>query len=374
MLFGEHGCGAVLLGTPTAPPFLAMLLVPLLAMSLSARLPNVRLVGFTPNLEFPASGEESVRVYSGINAGIPFREMIASWNVEPAADAALKVEVRAHGPGFDTKWYTMGRWTLDGKIGPRGSVNGQRDENGTVDTDTLELTKDALTIDVQVTLKTLATGPTPRLKLLTFSFHNKSPELAAPAEPSPAWGKTIDVPQRAQGNYPNGGVLCSATSMSMILWHYSNQLGRPEMNKDVPEVEEHVWDPVYKGAGNWPFNTAYAGSFPGMRSYVARFGSIHDLERWIAAGFPVICSVSFDMLRGLPLSPTEAGHLVVLVGFTKDGDLVINDPAFKNQVRRVYKRSDFEKAWLYSKRTVYLVYPEDAAVPDDTDGLWVSSH
>jgi hypothetical protein len=79
------------------------------------------------------------------------------------------------------------------------------------------------------------------------------------------------------------------------------------------------------------------------------------------------------MLRGLPLSPTESGHLVVLVGFTKDGEPVINDPAFKNQVRRVYKRSDFEKAWAYSKRTVYLVYPEGSNVPENSDQLWIST-
>jgi len=350
-----------------------MSLLPMIAMIVSAGLPNTRLVDLEPNLDFPARGQETVKVFSGIDPKIPFDEMIASWNVEPAEGASLKVEVRAHGEGFDTKWYTMAQWSLDRHVSPRESVKGQRDENGTVDTDTLELKKPGRTLDVQVTLKTLGDGPTPRLKLLTFSFENGH-RLANPdSSPSPAWGKTIDVPQRAQNNYPNGGVLCSATSVSMILWHYSNQLHKPEMNKDVPEVEEHVWDSVYKGAGNWPFNTAYAGSFPGMLAYVARFGGISDLEKWIEAGLPVICSVSFDMLRGLPLSPTESGHLVVLVGFTKDGEPVINDPAFKNQVRRVYKRSDFEKAWAYSKRTVYLVYPEGSNVPENSDQLWIST-
>jgi len=350
-----------------------MSVLPLLAMVISSGLHNTRLVALEPNLMFPERGHEVVKEFHSVDAGIPFREMIASWNVEPAGTASLKVEVRAHGDALETKWYTMAQWTVDGKVGPRGSVNGQADLNGTVDTDTLSLHRDAKSIDVRVTLNTVADGPLAQLKLLTFSFSSRGALPIQDAVPSPAWGKVIDVPQRAQGNYPNGGVLCSATSMSMVLWHYSNLLGKPEMNKDVPEVEEHVWDPVYKGAGNWPFNTAYAGSFPGMRSYVARFGSTHDLETWIDAGFPVICSVSFDLLRGLPLSPTESGHLVVLVGFAKDGDLVINDPAFKNQVRRVYKRSDFEKAWNYSKRTVYLVYPENANIPKDTEGLWMAS-
>jgi len=351
-----------------------MPILPLLAMIISSSLSNTRLLALEPNIEFPGKGKETTKVFEGLNPGIPFREMIASWNVEPAESASLKVEVRAHGEGFATKWYTMGLWTLDPKSGPRGSLKGQTDLDGTVDTDTLSLNKAADSLDVQVTLKTIGNGPTPRLKLLTFSFSNEIQTESVAAKPSPAWGKTIDVPQRAQNNYPNGGVLCSATSVSMILWHYANQLGKPEMNKDVPEVEAHVWDPVYKGAGNWPFNTAYAGSFPGIRSYVARFGSTQDLETWIDAGYPVICSVSFDLLRGKPLSPTESGHLVVLVGFTKDGDLVINDPAFKDQVRRIYPRADFERAWEYSKRTVYLVYPEEAKIPKDVNGLWITPH
>ena len=98
----------------------------------------------------------------------------------------------------------------------------------------------------------LAHGPAPRLELLTFSFFDSpadATETAAQAKKSPAWGKTIDVPQRADNNYPHGGVLCSPTSLSMVLAYYANRLSRPEMNKDVPEVESHVRDPVYKGTG-----------------------------------------------------------------------------------------------------------------------------
>lgn len=186
---------------------------------------------------------------------------------------------------------------------------------------------------------------------------------------SDAWGKTIDVPMRAQGDYPNGGVLCSATSTSMMLWHYSRVLRRPELDRDVPEVEASVWDTVYKGAGNWPFNVAYSGSFAGMRAYVTRFSAISDLEKWIAVGLPVVCSVSFDMLRGAPTG--GSGHLVVLVGFTETGDPVINDPARRGDVRHVYKRADFERAWLYSKRAVYIVHPEDAKPPTGGEGRWL---
>lgn len=336
---------------------------------------SVRLVPFFPNEEFPDKGQERKLLISNVDPKIPFSEVIPSWNVEPANGATVQVEIRAHVEdrahmGHDTKWYSFGAWTLD-DAAKRTSVKGQRDEDGNVDTDTFMLKKPATSVDVQITLRNDGDGPKPRLKLFTLSFLDGNAKTTSDRTPSPAWGKTIEVPQRAQGNYPNGSVLCSATSVSMMLWHYSILLNKPDYNKDVPEVEANVWDKVYDGAGNWPFNAAYFGSFPGLRGYVARMRSIGDLEKWIDAGLPVVCSISLAMAEG-KVPQGDTGHLVVLVGFTKDGDPVFNDPARRAQVRYTYQRDNFEKAWLHSSRTVYLVYPEDAKVPEDPDGVWIT--
>lgn len=329
---------------------------------------TVRLVPFFPDREFPAKGGEAVVEFTGVDPKIAFNEVVPSWNVSPAAGAALEVQIRSHGDGFTSKWYSFGTWTLD-DAAHRTSVKGQKDDDGNVDTDTFLPKKGASTVDVRVTLKNHGDG-SPKLRLFSLSFANTHHSAASEKAPSPAWGKTIEVPQRAQGNYPNGGVLCSPTSLSMVLTHYAKQLQRPEMDRDVPEVEACVWDKTYDGAGNWPFNAAYAGSFPGMRSYVARFRSIADLEQWIDAGLPVICSISLNIAKG-ESQDGGSGHLVVLVGFTKDGDPVFNDPARRAQVRYTYKRENFERAWLHSSRTVYLVYPETAKVPVGGDGVWI---
>ncbi|RYG38982.1 peptidase C39 family protein [bacterium] len=290
----------------------------------------------------------------------PFKEAIVSWNVEPAANASLRIEMRAKSVDSTTKWYRMADWAMDRSLSPRESLKGQKDGTGTVMTDTLAVNEPATAFDIRFVLTKLKEGPDPVLKFFSVStsIGKATPGTGAPS----GVVKTIDVPRRCQGNYPRGGSLCSPTSLSMVLWHYANVLSRPELNKDVPEVEANVWDAVYDGAGNWPFNTAYAGSFPGMRAYVARMKDLSDLERWIDAEYPVICSVSFDMLRGRPLSPEESGHLVVLVGFDEKGDPVFNDPAYK-EPRKSYPRADFEKAWAYSNHTVYLVHPSDAKTP-----------
>ena len=47
-----------------------------------------------------------------------------------------------------------------------------------------------------------------------------------------------------------------------------------------------------------------------------------------------------------------SGHLFVVVGFTADGDVIVNDPASSSNdvVRNVYKREQFEQIWLRTKR------------------------
>ncbi len=338
------------------------------AFAISVAFPVSRLVDTGKRMTFPEPGKTTVELIENVSPGMPFREAIVSWNVSEARDASLKVEVRAKDGVKSTKWYLLADWSLDSSKG-RMTAKGQADEDGAVYTDTLSLKKDFPAVDIRLSLSNHGKS-IPKLKLLTVCFTQPTGGVSSSDARHTAWGKTIEVPQRAQGNYPRGGVLCSATSTSMLLSHYSATLGRPELDRDVPEVEANVWDSVYKGAGNWPFNTAYFGSFPGLEGYVSRFNSLRDLEIWIEAGFPVVCSVSFDLVRGKAKSKEDSGHLIVLVGFTDQGDPVFNDPARKTQVRYTYPRADFERGWTDSGRTVYLMCQEGAKTPAPTNRAW----
>ena len=66
------------------------------------------------------------------------------------------------------------------------------------------------------------------------------------------------------------------------------------MNLTVPQVAASVYDQGFGGTGNWPFNTAFAGGFSGMRSCVTRLDDLSEVENWIAAGLPVILSTRWD--------------------------------------------------------------------------------
>jgi hypothetical protein len=156
----------------------------------------------------------------------------------------------------------------------------------------------------------------------------------------------------------------------MMMSYWAARLNRPELDKDVPEVAAAVYDRNWKGTGNWVFNTAYAGSFRGMRAYVARMTDLAELEDWVAAGIPVGLSLCYDRLRGK--GPGPSGHLVVCVGFTEAGDPVINDPGTRQHVRKVFPRKNLEYSWAYSKNAAYLIYPETVSVPTDRFGHWFS--
>ena len=300
---------------------------------------------------------------------IDFTELIGSWNASLPREGYLMVEARAFYPEHATGYYKLGLWSTDPSQHPRQSVAGQADPDGNVSTDTLVLRRPAARLQVRLTI--VGEGAAhPELKFLGISVtdtNNRSSELAPHRE---AWGKVIEVPERTQMVYPNGKTLCSPTTVSMLLAHWAQKLKRPELDRSVPEIAAGIYDSEWHGAGNWPFNMAYAGSFPGIRAYVARLSDISELETWIVGGFPVGLSVDYDRLRDK--GPGPNGHLVVLVGFTKEGDAIINDPGTTEHVRKVFARRNLLNAWSCSRNTVYLVYPENSTLPEDAFCHWDS--
>jgi hypothetical protein len=318
--------------------------------------------------------------------------LIASWTAAAPPGTWLQVEMKARtSTGRDTKWYVMGRWAEeDGDI-HRTSLGGQRDADGTVHTDTFQ-PADGTTIGsyrLRVTFYRLpgsAARPMVRaLGALTSAIPERTEFPASPA--GGAWGRELPVPRYSQeihkGEYPqwNGGgeAWCSPTSTSMVIAYY----GRGPSPADYAWVDPAYADPwvdhaaratydyAYEGAGNWPFNTAYAGRF-GLDGFVTQLRSLTELERFVTAGIPVVTSQSFqaDELPGAGYSTT--GHLMVVVGFTETGDVIANDPAAPADaaVRRVYPRAAFEKVWQRGTGgVVYIIRPLDRPLPPPVPGL-----
>jgi Peptidase_C39 like family len=209
-----------------------------------------------------------------------------------------------------------------------------------------------------------SSGPSPTLDTVG-AVASRLPSGTPPvSKPGPGRGIVLDVPRYSQmahrGHSPKygggGEAWCSPTSTSMVLGYYDALppprayawVGAGHRDPWVDHAARMTYDAAYEGTGNWPFNTAYAARLAG-HAFVTRMRSLREAERLIAAGVPVVASISFGsgQLDGAPIS-ASSGHLLVIVGFTSAGDVVVNDPAARTRkgVRRTYDRAQFERAWL----------------------------
>jgi hypothetical protein len=136
----------------------------------------------------------------------------------------------------------------------------------------------------------------------------------------------------------------------------------------VVHAARGTYDHGYQGTGNWPFNVAYAGTF-GLTGMVTRLRSVADLERFVAAGVPVVTSQSYAAAELPGAADATRGHLFVVVGFTDAGDPIVNDPDAPSDesVQRTYPRAPFARVWLRAASSggvVYLIYPPGHRLPD----------
>ncbi|MFN8522734.1 MAG: C39 family peptidase [Chloroflexota bacterium] len=292
-----------------------------------------------------------------------FRELIVSWNASTGEDGWIDVSARASLAEGWSRWYVLGVWST-GDTAHRHSVDGQDDAAARVLTDTLALESSSQQFQVRVGLH----GPA-RVSIVT-AVATDHVAYAPGADEGAARGRVLDVPVRSQMVYPGGGeVWCSPTSTSMVMAYWARVTGDGSMDRTVPDAAVGTYDPVYRGNGNWPFNTAFAASH-GLIAYVTRLASVAEMEPWIQSGVPLVASVAWQPGE-LPQAPIRStnGHLLVVVGVAEDGAVVVNEPAadprLGQPVRRTYPRRTFERLWqMASHGAVYVIYPANWPVPN----------
>lgn len=288
-------------------------------------------------------------------AAEPFDELVGSWSADVPKGASIALHAQAKVDGTWTAWQALGLWEGPGA---GRSLNEPGDALGSVDVDTLKLKRPATALRYRVTM-TQKGRKAPRLfrvaVALSSSGEKRSPHAFSPGP----WVRELKVPPRSQAaegeRYKHD--ICSPTSLAMILEFWGKRLSTPKVADAVLDQR----DPESKRYGNWPLNIAYASQL-GLRGHVARLAGLPELERLVAAGIPVVASITFGEgeLAGSPMKRTK-GHLLVVSGFTPEGDVVTKDPAgpSKDEVRRVYRREQFERAWAVNKRGVaYVLGPE----------------
>lgn len=305
---------------------------------------------------------------------VPSTEAIASWNAHTPAGTWLQIELAGtYSDGTDTPWYVMGRWAAGDQDIRRTSVDDQSDGKSSVWTDTFSIDDTAsglrlVSYRLRLTLYRKPGAKTTPTVWRLGAMGSDIPDRFTVPTSTPGLAKELTVPRYSQethiGQYPeydNGGeAWCSPTSSQMIIEYW----GRGPTAEDLAWVDPDFADPQvchaarftydyqYEGCGNWPFNAAYAATYKDLQGVVTRLGSLTDLETLIAAGIPAITSQSFLESELPGAGYGTAGHLMTVIGFTAEGDVIANDPNSPSNeaVRRVYQRRAWENIWLRTKR------------------------
>ncbi|HEX6507034.1 MAG TPA: peptidase C39 family protein [Chloroflexota bacterium] len=305
----------------------------------------------------------------------PVDHLIASWDATTPPGTWLEVHARLRVASGWTAWYRLPIWASGTGTVHRHSVDGQRD----VATDTIGLGpgREATAYQLELTLFTVNVRVSPSVRLVAAIASHDASRWPGSAPDRSVWGIDLPVPRRSQMlpryrglRFGGGGeAWCSPTSTSMVMAYWAAMLHRPELLQPVPAVAAGVYDATYDSTGNWPFNTAYAASF-GLTAFVTRMSSMRTLEEWIGRRVPIVISVAFKPgeLPGEPLGSSD-GHLMVVRGFTRSGDAIVNDPAAADDggVRMIFSRAALERVWQQgSHGTAYVIYPAGWPTPPAT--------
>lgn len=150
------------------------------------------------------------------------------------------------------------------------------------------------------------------------------------------------------------GKMCSPTSVSMVLRSYG-------VDTDVEKVAHYAEVPESAARyGVWPANVWAAAQY-GCRGYVLQFPDWQSAASLLERGVPIVASIRYQKgaLTNAPAEETPYGHVVVLAGYTRDGQVVVYDPAARcaETVRRLYDWRQFCDAWFNHHGVGYIIMP-----------------
>lgn len=291
-----------------------------------------------------------------------FHDVLVAFNADVPAGDGLRVELRVSPDlaedGVWSPWLTLATWGEGARFAapvrefvlPTGHV-------GRIDIDYFTSPGPHLFRRLQYRL--LATSPRVRVGLISVALDNEREWIARSTarDMTRALGRASEtaVPFRTQKT-PDpslSGRLCSPTSVAMVLAHHG-------VDVPVASVAELARDPEFDLYGNWPRNIQTAAAF-GVPGFLTRISDWTQVQELFEQGLPIIASI--QVAKGeLPEAPypSTAGHLIVLTGFTAEGDVHVNDPACGTEVegRRVYSRKYLTNVWLSrTGGTAYILLP-----------------
>ncbi|MBN2794331.1 MAG: C39 family peptidase [Clostridia bacterium] len=276
-----------------------------------------------------------------------FSKLVMSWNASTEADTSIEISVRVFEEVW-SEWMSYGIWTSEGLN--KGSARISENAIAKMNIDEVKCRRLCKGYQFRVALKREDCSlKKPILKKIFISCAvEKTTELTR------VINTDIEVPQYSQKEIPDiGHVICSPTSLAMVMNYYGVQV-------NILDVAKGVFDHGAGIYGNWSYNIAYAGE-KNLTSILAYCYDVNILMTYIKSGIPLVASIKTQSVEELKGSPQAypSGHLLVIRGFEFDQEsyIVVNDPAVESSdfVKRKYKLEEFLKVW---NNIIYIIYKE----------------
>jgi len=303
-----------------------------------------------------SADRRSLRLEDGATSGFlilkpwqapwPFDEGLPSWNgTAPGDSGGFRVLVRFPYLSGWSPWLDAGFWKANLWPGKKTTFAG-----GEIDIDIARLNYYASAWQFAVEFKRSTEAVTsPSIALLSwFASDSRTTtglDYAAILRDKP---EAIFVQTSFLAQYridPEiGGSICSPTTVAMILLSFNIAVDPLQFARDTR-------DPYYGLFGVWPRVVQNASEY-GVRGTVTRYRSWGEAREVLARGGRIGMSIG---------APLYSGHLVMLAGFTANGDPIVHDPARTNTgYGYIYNKNDLSHAWFDKGGVAYTIFMPDS--------------
>ncbi|MCI0513512.1 C39 family peptidase [candidate division KSB1 bacterium] len=273
---------------------------------------------------------------------------LPSWNgTAPGDQGGFRVMIRFPSGNGWSPWLEVGYWKSN--LWPGAKVT--RFEGGMIDIDTAILYSYVRTWQFKIEMqRKTAAVPSPTLSRLSFfvsdsrTTQNLNYNDILADKPAAIFIPT-DFLAQYQVSATYGGRICSPTTVAMILRSY-------QIPVDPLKFALDTYDPYYEIFGVWPRVVQNASEY-GLRGEVTRYRSWRETRQVLAAGGRIGMSIG---------APLYSGHLVMLAGFTANGDPIVHDPArTRDGYAHLFSKAELSQAWFDKGGVAYTFYLRDSA-------------
>lgn len=287
-------------------------------------------------------------ILSPQHAAHPFNRGLPSWNGQVSSEnSGFKIYMSFPSGGNWSPWLVVGFW----KNNIWSNYGTTSFSGGYVDIDYVKLYSDQESWKYKVVFKRPGTShQSPRLSKLGFFASDRSTTdsldysmILADSPPDTLIPTTFLYQYSLDPDI--GGSICSPTTVSMILQSYG-------ISVDPVDFAWDTYDPYYHLFGVWPRVVQNASEY-GLDGAVMRYRNWSDAYSVLAQGGRIGMSIG---------NPLYSGHLVMLAGFTVNGNPRVHDPARTDGYNHVYSKAAISHSWFDKGGVAYTFFLRDTTV------------